>query len=147
MRSDLINELLREHFSVEVGVMVSVASAADYAALPHRPEKRLGIYGPLPYPEPPAEHQPDQPPYMMVWSPEYLDALTDNLDDEDFDHYIGLAIYVADMMIALGREVPEADERFRQIEDTVVEKYPGTAELLNQVELRALDAALGGPEA
>lgn len=144
MRSDLIDELLREHFSVEVGVMISVASAADYAALPHRPEKRLGIYGPLAYPPPPAERQPDQPPYMMVWSPEYLDTLTDDLDDEDFDHYIGVATYIADMMIALGREIPDLHERFRSIEDVVVEQFPGSAELLNLVELRALDAN-GGP--
>lgn len=140
MRSHLIDEMIREDFA-HVGVICSTTTIERYAALPHRPEKRLGIYGPLPYPEPPAVREPDQPPYRMVFSPEYLDNLTEELDDDEFDTTLNTVLYMAHMMIALGRELPDEVERFRSIEDEIVKTYPGSLHLLNQIELRELDRA------
>ena len=142
MRSELIDEVLREHY-LDIGVAVSAASAEEYAALPHRPEKRLGIYGPLPYPGPDRAAGPGDPPYLMAWSSDYLARVTDGLTAEEADHFLEIITYIGDMMIALGREVPEEVERFRTIEDRFIDEWPESLDLLNRVELRALDAGLG----
>lgn len=141
MRSDVIDQLLCERCH-EIGLVISRVTPAEYAGLPPRPEKRLGLYGPLPYPEPDTERQPDDPPYKMVWSADYIDRLTDDLTDEQMHEYLEVVIYVSDLMVALGREIPEPVDRFRHIEDRIVENYPGSTALLNHVELRALDREL-----
>lgn len=148
MREHKIREALTEHLH-DVGVAVSVASLEEWDAIAPMasPTWRLGFSGPHPFPEPGTPAQPDDPPYVVAIGPDFVDALTDDLDDEDLDCYLDTVTYVADLMIALGREIPDQRERFREIEDRLLDQAPGSLELLDLIELRALDAGSAGAAA
>lgn len=138
MRTEQIHKLLEEHFH-SVGSAACRVDQDRYRRLPTTPTKRMGIYGPIDYPRPGEIRKEGDPPTMMVWCPEYIDAITAELSDEDFDEFLGILCYVGDMMIALMDEVEDFDERFRQIENRFIEEWPDSMILMSNMEFRALD--------
>ena len=141
MRAQRISEVLTRNLQ-EIGVVVSAASLEEWEAYPHRasPTWRLGVVGPLPYPEPGAPAMPDDPPYLMAIAPAYIEALTDDFDEEKLGDLLDAVLYVADMMIAWGRTIPDERERFTAIEEELLELWPGSLELMSDIEFRSLDA-------
>lgn len=138
MRTDIIHRNLEQHFH-EVGSAACRVDQKHYADLPVTPTKRMGIYGPLDYPQPGVERKDTDPPVMMVWCPEYIDILTGDLSDVELEKFLEILCYVGDMMIALMDEIVNVDDRFRAIEDRFIEKWPESLSLMSRMELKAID--------
>lgn len=143
MRKDIIHDILEHHYH-GIGSAASSTTIEVYRKLPASPTKHIGIYGPIPYPAEGVEPKPSDPPILMGWSPEYLDKITGELSDELLDHYLRCLCYFGDMMIALEYDIPDQDERYRSIEIRFVEEWPESLEVMNMVELKALDLISAG---
>lgn len=146
-----ITKHLRDHFLNDIGVAVSVVTAENWAALPTSRVKRIGLYGPLPYPDPSGQVEPPAgpvPPLIVFFSPEYIAVITapEHFDTNDGSPVVGpfcdVLCYLGDMMIALNEEFPDEAERFTQVEEMFFEECPTYVALLNAVELVALDLEL-----
>jgi hypothetical protein len=135
-RIDQITSRLREHFLDETGCAVSVARLDEWMELEPSPTKRLGIYEPVPF------DQPGAPPVALWLCPEHIDRHTAELSALLLDEYLSAIMWIGDMMIAGYTDLPDPWERWRHLEEELVDRFPHTTVLLGRIEMRALDAEL-----
>jgi hypothetical protein len=133
-RTDQITERLTQHVQ-SMGHAVVTPDRASWASYPLPARFKFGWMPPVPLSD-----RADEEQLIVSFCPELLDVLTEHLDDDLFDTYLTALETYIDLHIAWHGQPPSAINKV--VEDTLYEQAPAALELVNLVELRALDQGL-----
>lgn len=131
-RSDYIKAQLDHHFMDMSGVAVSTPTEELWRALADGlgPQAVYGWSWPIDY---------DDPAMLVPYCPEIIAEQTKHLTDDELEAYLKVIEWVCDGHCRLWFDEDDPAERQRRVEEEMYERFPGSLDIWNAVQLAALD--------
>lgn len=132
-RSQMAYLQFQEHFLEGTGVPTVVVNATDWQEQLGDSTDNFGPTGPCGWAWPLYN---DAEGIMVAFCPTLIATAASDLDDEDYKHYLGIAMMILDLHIAYWDQ-EDPWKRHKKIMDEFKEKWDGSLEIVQRVQLNA----------
>lgn len=136
-RATLIREILDRTVMHDLGLAAATPEPTQWRDM----DDVIGPNGPfgLAWPIDHGDEDPDHP-VLIGYCPEIIDEQTAHLSDEELQQYLDVLIFVITKSVA--NWTPDADRLtlVQRAENELYEAVPGAMDLVNSVQLRAVEA-------
>lgn len=135
-RAETIESYFREAMIRVGGIALPLTPERWEAEAPEDPSNLHRPFGWMP----PYQRAPGL--FVLRFCPTIIEAQTAHLDDTQLEEYLNVLSFSADLHITHWERPPE--DRERLIDRTLYDIAPGSMQLLNDVQMRAMDTAGNG---